>query len=259
MAEFTEYKPGMFCWVDTGTNDLEAAKAFYAAVFGWEYGDPSDDASAYTMAMKDGKPVAGLYLLSDRQKAMGAMPHWMSYLAVTDAEAALAAVTAAGGSPLSPVAEIPDAGRLAAFTDPTGAICSVWQATGFPGAALANEHGTLIWNELQTSDPAACEKFYTAAFGWEAETAEMPSGPYTSFRDGEDYRGGMMSTASFEGEVPPNWAVYLAVDDVDAAIAAATGAGGTEIAPAFDVPGVGRMAVLQSADGAFFSLFAPKM
>jgi predicted enzyme related to lactoylglutathione lyase len=212
----------------------------------------------YTMALKDGKPVAGLYTLTGEQQAMGIPPHWASYLAVADADATLDAVTAAGGSPLGPARDAPG-GRVGMFVDPTGAAAGIWQSKTFPGAALANEHGTLIWNELQTNDTAAAERFYVEVFGWEAETAEMPNGPYTSFKDGEDYRGGMMSTASFDAAVPSNWVAYFAVDDVDAVIAAAIAAGGQVVAPAFDVEGIGRMAVLQSADGAYFSLFAPRM
>ena len=57
-------------------------------------------------------------------------------------------------------------------------------------------------------------------------------------------------------EVPPHWNVYFNVEDVDATVAKALELGGQVVAPAFDVPGVGRMAVLADPQGAMFNLMA---
>ena len=90
MAEITEYSPGSFCWADSGTSDVERAKAFYTAVFGWDYA--AADETGYTMCLKGGKPVAGLYALKEEMLRMGAMPYWLAYVAVADADATLAPV-----------------------------------------------------------------------------------------------------------------------------------------------------------------------
>ncbi len=54
--------------------------------------------------------------------------------------------------------------------------------------------------------------------------------------------------------VPPHWNVYFNVDDVDATVAKAEELGAQELAPAFDVEGIGRMAVLADPQGAAFNL-----
>ncbi|MFJ8387718.1 hypothetical protein ACIQ9Q_24965 [Streptomyces sp. NPDC094438] len=60
----------------------------------------------------------------------------------------------------------------------------------------------------------------------------------------------MMDLAALPLGVPPHWIPYFGVDDVDSIQAAAVHAGGSVIAPAFDMA-AGRMAVLADPDGAF--------
>jgi predicted enzyme related to lactoylglutathione lyase len=69
--------------------------------------------------------------------------------------------------------------------------------------------------------------------------------------------GGMMSNESSPEGTPPFWMVYFDVGDVDATIAKAEELGGSVIAPAFDVEGVGRIAVLSDSQGAAFSVITP--
>jgi hypothetical protein len=114
--------------------------------------------------------------------------------------------------------------------------------------------GTFIWNELATRDLAASKAFYTQLFGWECEESPMPGdhpGVYALFKlDGVDIGGTyQMAGEMFEG-VPPNWAAYVGVDDVDASMAAAEAAGGKTLWPAMDIPGVGRMGGFMDPTGA---------
>src|ERR671926_164917 len=61
MAERTSYPPGTFSWAELVTSDADAAKAFYAQLFAWEYDDtPIGDGQVYTMATRDGGTVAAL-------------------------------------------------------------------------------------------------------------------------------------------------------------------------------------------------------
>jgi predicted enzyme related to lactoylglutathione lyase len=55
MAERTEYAPGTFSWTDLSTTDPEAAKSFYAALFGWQSEDlPVPGGSMYSMQQLEG-------------------------------------------------------------------------------------------------------------------------------------------------------------------------------------------------------------
>lgn len=255
MAEFSSYEPGTFCWVDTGTDDAERAIDFYTGLFGWEADTQTGpDGSPYTMMRKNGKAVAGLYPLGEEQRRTGVPPHWMCYVAVEDAAATLAKVGAAGGNPLGPPMEIPGSGTMGMFMDPTGAMCAVWQAGGHSGAELANEPGSLIWNELVTNDPDAAAAFYGAVFGWSHSTQEMPTGEYHLFSDGEQMRAGMMRITPEMGEMPPTWSVYLTVEDIEAAAADVAELGGSVEGGIMDIEGVGRMAVTRDVNGAYFMM-----
>ena len=87
MQEMPDYKPGTFCWVELGTSDSEAAKSFYTQLFGWEFQDnPMGPDMVYTMLKLNGKDVGGLYKLMPDMVAQGIPPHWMSYVAVTNAD-----------------------------------------------------------------------------------------------------------------------------------------------------------------------------
>ncbi len=114
------------------------------------------------------------------------------------------------------------------------------------------DHGTFYWNEFMSSDPAAAEAFYTGVLGWTTEKMEMPQGgQYTIFKKGDLSVAGMMDIANTEAPAgtPSHWFAYIAVDDVDASCAATSDAGGEVLSEPFDVPGIGRIAIIQDASG----------
>jgi len=121
-------------------------------------------------------------------------------------------------------------------------------------------HGTFMWNELATTDPEACADFYKKLLGWTSEEMPMPdmSGVYTVFKAGDTPAAGMfrMEGEQFAG-IPPHWMSYIHVDDVDAAVTQTEELGGSVKAPAFDVPGVGRIAVIADPSGAAVALMKP--
>lgn len=121
--------------------------------------------------------------------------------------------------------------------------------------------GTFFWMEHYSRDVPAAQAFYEKTAGWTFDTAPMPDGQgeYTIARAGEDMVAGFVDLAAFPGmeDVPPHWLSYIAVEDVDAFVAAAQSAGGTILKPAFDIPGVGRMAVTLDATGALVAVMTP--
>jgi len=252
MPEVDQHSPGSFAWADGGTTDIATAKAFYQAIFGWEY--ETADESGYTLCLLEGKPVAGLYTLMGDLVEMGATPYWLPYVAAADADATMARAVALGAKPMGEVFDVPGQGKGGAFTDPTGALCGFWQPSGHKGFGLQGEQGTVGWNELHTNDPAAAAAFYSSLFGWQPEEVEMEGGHYTVCKHGGHNQAGIMAIASAQGEAQPSWAVYFFADDVDAIAAAAQAAGGTVIVPPMPVGSWGRMAGLRSADGAYFSI-----
>lgn len=255
--EFTSYKHGEFSWIEQRSRDAGAARAFYEALFGLETStDPMGDGMEYTTMLKGGKQVWGLFELSDDMSGVPA--HFASYVSVDDIEASLAKVEELGGTVVVPAQDLPDGGgKAAGISDPQGAILGLYEAGRQHGAELANEHGTLNWNELITTDTGAAAEFYGALFGWEPH--ELENAPMTYYmlqepgaEEGKAVRAGLMERRPDMGDIPPYWGVYISVDDADDSATKAVELGGQNTVPPFDVPGVGRMAGITDPTGAFF-------
>ena len=119
-------------------------------------------------------------------------------------------------------------------------------------------HGTFCWNELMTRDVERAKRFYRDTIGWTFEAMKMDWGTYWIAKAGERMAGGILELKGpeFDG-VPESWMSYLAVDDVDKRVAKAVKAGAKLMRPIFDVPGVGRIAILSQPGGAGVAWMTP--
>ncbi len=170
MAETTSYSEGVPCWVDAAATDVESAKQFYTALFGWDYLDAGPDSGGYWLATLRGKQVAGIGPTQSPEDRSA----WTTYLWTDDAAAAAKLIADAGGSVLAEPMDVSDHGRMSIAADPSGAVFGLWQGTSHRGAGLANEHGAFTWNELPTPDTAAAREFYTAVFGYSYHPVKAP-------------------------------------------------------------------------------------
>ena len=121
--------------------------------------------------------------------------------------------------------------------------------------------GTFCWVELATSDAAGAKSFYTGLFGWDAEDDDIPGGGvYTMFKiNGLNVCAcNPQQEAEAAAGVPPHWNSYVSVEDADQTAKLAEGAGGSVLAPAFDVMEIGRMAVMADPTGAVISVWQPR-
>ena len=177
MTEFTSYAHGTPCWVDVTSPDLDKSVEFYEGLFGWEAErDPRPEAGGYTMFSLDSKYVAA----GSPPQQEGMPSYWTTYIASDDLDDTAAKIRDAGGTVMMDPFDVFDSGRMTIAQDPTGAVFGVWQAKEHIGAQLANEHGTLLWNQCHTPDPARASEFYVAVFGYEIDeidlAASSPSG-----------------------------------------------------------------------------------
>ena len=120
-------------------------------------------------------------------------------------------------------------------------------------------HGAFCWNELSTTDGEAAKKFYTELLGWELKTSDATGMAYTEIVVGGKHVGGIYQAGpecggGGEGEMPPRWSSYIAVDDVDAAAARVEELGGKVSMPPMDIPNTGRFCVVNDPTGAAISL-----
>ena len=120
------------------------------------------------------------------------------------------------------------------------------------------EHGSFYWNELTTSDVKTAKKFYKATLGWSFDGMKMPTGTYWVAKAGEKMVGGIFDTTGTEmAKLPEHWLSYIAVDDVDKRVVKAKKAGATIIRPSFDVPGIGRIAIIKQPGGGVIGWITP--
>ncbi len=116
------------------------------------------------------------------------------------------------------------------------------------------KHGSISWSELMTSDVAGAKKFYGDLFGWKFEDMPMENMDYTVVSVNDDEVAGMMPFPPDSPPMPPNWGLYITVDDVDTTAEKASGMGAKIVMPPQDIPEVGRFCVLQDPQGAFISI-----
>jgi predicted enzyme related to lactoylglutathione lyase len=120
-------------------------------------------------------------------------------------------------------------------------------------------HGQFYWNELRTRDAERAKKFYARTVGWSFEQSSTPDGHayWIAMAEGRPVAGLFhLTSPRFDG-VPESWMSFLAVDGVDARVAKALDAGAKLAMPIFDVPGVGRIAMLLEPGGAGVGWITP--
>lgn len=105
---------GAYTWCEAGVSNVQAATAFYCALFG--FGSSASADGKHQVLSLDGEKLAGVSGRRDDQEA----DEWTVYFQVHDTDAAVAAVQAGGGSVLFGPSDQAE-GRVAVFSDQAGA------------------------------------------------------------------------------------------------------------------------------------------
>jgi uncharacterized protein len=117
--------------------------------------------------------------------------------------------------------------------------------------------GRPVWYELMTTDAPAAETFYKNVVGWSSSPFPESPNPYTVFsRSGQVQVAGLLKRP--EGmNMPPFWAMYVAVPKLEDAVSHITRLGGSAMSPVIEVPTVGRMQMMKDPQGAAFYIIQP--
>ncbi len=119
---------GALTWNELNTSDVETAKRFYGAVFGWTFDAmPMPDGDYHTFNVGS-DAVGGMTPFADDMPAE-APDHWLVLFHVDDVDAACSTVEAEGGSSILPPFDAPGVGRIAIVRDPHGAAFSLISPT----------------------------------------------------------------------------------------------------------------------------------
>jgi predicted enzyme related to lactoylglutathione lyase len=245
---------GIVGWTDVAVPDMDAGKAFYGALFGWEAVDADGGESMpYAMFSVDGKLVAGMGPLSDEQASAGQPPAWSTYIIVDDVDAIHERAEELGATSLMEPMQIMDAGRMVFIIDPVGAPIGFWQSGTHDGAEVFNEYNTHSWNDLASRDVESAKAFYTELLGW--ETAEFAGEmTYTTFSNADRMTGGTYDMSGLlPDEVHAHWLTWFRVEDCAATAARVTELGGTVRREPEDTD-AGISAVVSDPFGAVFAV-----
>lgn len=123
---------GAVSWHELLASDVEAAKAFYSAAFGWTFeemalpaanGSESADCGVYTCIVVAGAKIGGMV----KSPMPDAPPMWSSYVTVDDVERVKATVEGKGATVLWGIRQVPGVGKMFGFKDGQGAVINAIQ------------------------------------------------------------------------------------------------------------------------------------
>jgi predicted enzyme related to lactoylglutathione lyase len=252
-------RPGSFCWFELATTDQEAAKAFYAALFGWTSNDnPMGPAGSYTIFRLGDRDAAAACTLDSAQRAQGVPPNWQVYVLAENADAAAAKASSLGATVIVQPFDVMDLGRMAVMQDPTGAVFAVWQPGRHAGVGAWAEPGAVGWADLQVRDQEKAAAFYSSLFGWKmvegkSMNAAKP-GTYHHIVNGTDMIGGIPPASQVDPNAHPAWLMYVEVADCAAATKHARSLGARAYVDTMEIGENGRISVLADPQGAVFAL-----
>jgi len=256
MATIRKYKPGQFCWADLGTTNVAAAKKFYKGILGWEAQDlPMGNGVAYSMLRIKRKEVCAMYPMDPEQKKAKAPPFWLPYIAVANVDRTIQKAKAAGAKLCMGPNDVPGAGRMAIFQDPTGARFALWQARGNIGTKLQGVPGTVGWHDLNTAQTAVAAKFYAKVFGWKIKTMDFSGNSYYMATLGGKGLGGIWPHSL--PNHPTAWFTYWFVKSCARTVAKVKRLRGKIILGPITVPETCKFAIIRDPQGAAFGVLEP--
>jgi uncharacterized protein len=252
-----EHHVGKVVWADLVTPDLDVAKRFYGALFGWTFRDVPGDRN-YALALLAGEPVAGLF-----QKALppgqSKQPAWLTFIAVRDVDAAQQAALQHGGKVLSKTHYYSQRGRQAVLADPDGAVFAVLAAEGGDPPDYLAAPGEWIWSSVLVRDPKQETAFYKSLFGYDVydlanEGGSMGEAQHYILSSDNYSRAGLNALPGDSKRRYPHWLNFVRVTDAaDTAKRAVELGGRVLVEPRIDRHG-GHLALLADPSGAPFGV-----
>ncbi len=231
------WREGDFVWFDLVTDDANAAKTFYARMFGWEFSRGDD----YSVIRSDGEYLGSIAYDGELDPAVQDA-RWISSISVPDVDSAVASVTAGGGSVLVAAEDLKGRGRFAVVSDPQGAIFAVLKTTAGDPLPSRIITGDLLWMQLWTPDADASGAFYEKALGY---------GRRADFLQYFEANKALLVEFSWE-DVEAHWLPVVLVPDVKEATARVRTLGGLvhlDVASNF---AAGKMSLVADPTGGAF-------
>ncbi|GGE80100.1 VOC family protein [Pseudoalteromonas gelatinilytica] len=231
---------GHVVWHDLITPNLAQSQAFYSSVFGWQFQVVND---SYTLASLDGKLIAGMAELDNKQNAS----HWLSLISSKDIAAVSEKTIKAGGKVLVSSTEIKGRGTIAVLEDPQGAVFSLINTVNGDPEAQQTDNGW-IWQEVWSDNPEQSKAFYQSLGNYSAQSKPLNNGNYSYLALNGTPAIGFVKKP--DAEIGNTWVNYIKVTDVDATLLKVTAAGGIVLMAPNDKVRNGSVAIIRDPAGA---------
>ncbi len=122
------------------------------------------------------------------------------------------------------------------------------------------EVGSINWTDLTVANAEEVKNFYSQVVGWQTEPVDM--GGYSDFSMmtplSDQTVAGICYAQGVNADLPPQWLIYITVNDVDQSAARCIELGGKVVAGPRELGEQGHFCVIQDPAGAVAALFAPK-
>lgn len=243
---------GKVVWNDLITDDIDAARNFYGALFGWTFQSSSRPGGEYVLARSGDVYVAGMVPVETPNDG-AKISRWLPYVSVQDLDMAVSRAEAEGADIVIPPRQV-SLGRVAAMIDPEGAVIGLARSDiGDPDdRTTAARPGRVVWTELLSDDPQAAAAFYGSVVGYDVQRTERRGGTYTMLANRGTERAGILENPAEDWD--PVWLTYIGVTDPAAAAARVETLGGQVLlAPSPEVR-EGALAVVADPSGAILVL-----
>lgn len=231
---------GHVVWHDLITPNLAQSQAFYSSVFGWQFQAVND---SYTLASLDGKLIAGMAELDNKQNAS----HWLSLISSKDIAAVSEKTIKAGGKVLVSSTEIKGRGTIAVLEDPQGAVFSLINTVNGDPEAQQTDNGW-IWQEVWSDNPEQSKAFYQSLGNYSAQNKPLNNGNYSYLALNGTPAIGFVKKP--DAEIGNTWVNYIKVADLDATLLKVTAAGGIVLMAPNDKVRSGSVAIIRDPAGA---------
>jgi predicted enzyme related to lactoylglutathione lyase len=118
--------------------------------------------------------------------------------------------------------------------------------------------GSILWRDLTVPNADEVRDFYAAVVGWKPEPVEM--GGYSDYNMVSPETGapeaGVCHARGGNAGLPPQWLLYVTVEDLDTSLVACEAMGGEVVAPPRSMGGA-RTCVIRDPAGAVCALYQP--
>ena len=122
------------------------------------------------------------------------------------------------------------------------------------------EIGSITWCDLTVPNANEVKNFYEKVVGWKADSVSM--GDYDDFSmitpESKRIAAGICNAKGINAKLPPQWLIYITVEDVDRSAQTCIELGGKLITEPKTIPSYGRFCVIQDPAGAVCALFKPE-